>query len=74
LITRPKPDLSEWSIALETERALGYGRPLKSQPDLDEERTLDEERALDQERTLSEPSSLTPVADLPAEPLSSRDV
>ena len=64
LITRHKPDLSAWSLALETERALGYGRPLKGEPSLDEERTLDEEQALDRERTLSEPTDLTPVGDL----------
>lgn len=46
LITRSKPDLSEWSLALETERALGYGRSLKSKPNLDEGRALDGDLSL----------------------------
>ena len=58
LITPHMPDLSEWNLALETERALGYGRPLESDSALDEERTLDAERTLD------ETADLDKVADL----------
>ena len=58
LITPYVPDQSEWSLALETERALGYGRPL------DSESTLDEERALDGERRLDEPADLAQAGDL----------